>query len=295
MFDPIRVAIYGRPLTKHTTDTIRTFLLAMKKRNISFFIQEKYWQDIQKKCAINLECVTFNHRDEIQHVDFFFSFGGDGTMLRSATYVYGTKIPIVGVNLGSLGFLTNFTQKELISKLDSIIEKKFSIDSRSMLELTIDSEKQLPINFALNEITISRKDSSAMISIESNLNGEYLNTYWADGLIIATPTGSTGYSLSCGGPIIIPLTKNFVITPIAPHNLNVRPFIISEDDEIILNVSSRENQHLATLDTRIHVLDTKTKITIKKAPFSIYILESDQMSYLNTLREKLHWGKDMRN
>ena len=295
MADQMKIAIYGHPLTSQNSDIIREILLAMKEKNLSFFVQEAYWQDIRKNCKIDLDCTTFNNRDEIQGVDFFFSFGGDGTILRSSTYVYGTEIPIVGVNLGRLGFLTNFSQEELISKLDSILNKEFNIDQRSMLELTIDGEKQFPMNFALNEITVHRKYSSAMISIDSSLNGKYLNTYWADGLIISTPTGSTGYSLSCGGPIIMPPTKNFVLTPIAPHNLNVRPLVISEEDEITLSVSSRENRHLVTLDTRIYDLDTKTKIIIKKAHFPIYILQSDETSHLSTLREKLHWGKDTRN
>ena len=227
----------------------------------------------------------------------FVSFGGDGTILRATTFVKDLGIPIVGVNTGRLGFLSTFKKEDVRKVVREFKEGAYAIVERSLVQL---NTKELDVefgdlNFALNEITVSRKDTTSMITVETYLNNEYLTSYWADGLIISTPTGSTGYSLSCGGPVIVPTAKSLVLTPIAPHNLNARPLVISDDTVIRLKVSGREENHLVSLDSRIASLENGQEITISKAPFTIKMIEYTSESFLKTLRNKLLWGEDRRN
>jgi len=225
------------------------------------------------------------------------SIGGDGTILRAATFVRDLGIPILGVNAGRLGFLAKVQKENIASFLQIVLEKKYSISERTLLALNttpLNSEIQ-QLNFAMNEVTVSRKDTTSMITIETYLNGEYLNSYWADGLIISTPTGSTGYSLSCGGPVLTPEVKSLVITPIAPHNLNARPLVIPDDTEIELHVSGREVNYLVSLDSRTASISNNTVLKIKKTPFIIKLVEIPNETFLKTLRNKLLWGEDKRN
>ena len=227
----------------------------------------------------------------------FVSFGGDGTILRATTFVKNHGIPIVGVNTGRLGFLSTFKKEDVRKVVLEFVQGAYTIVERSLVQLNtknLDAEFG-DLNFALNEITVSRKDTTSMITVETHLNDEYLTSYWADGLIISTPTGSTGYSLSCGGPVIVPTAKSLVLTPIAPHNLNARPLVISDDTVIRLKVSGREENHLVSLDSRIASLENGQEITIKKAPFTIRMIEYTSESFLKTLRNKLLWGEDKRN
>ena len=225
------------------------------------------------------------------------SIGGDGTMLRAATLVRDSGIPLLGVNAGRLGFLASVQKENIENFLQYVIEKKYSISSRSLLSLQCipENEDILDLNFAMNEISVSRKDTTSMITIETSLNGEYLNSYWADGLIIATPTGSTGYSLSCGGPILTPDVTSIVITPIAPHNLNARPLVIPDTTEIRLKVSGREEFYLVSLDSRIASVKNESILIIKKNPYKINMVEIPEETFLKTLRNKLLWGEDKRN
>ncbi len=208
--------------------------------------------------------------------------------------MYGIKAyPIVGINAGRLGFLATVQQENIEALLPLIFENKYKVSPRSLLTLDYDGKESelTELDFALNEITVSRKDTTSMITIETRLNGDYLNAYWADGLIISTPTGSTGYSLSCGGPILIPEVNSFVITPIAPHNLNARPLVIPDDTDIELIVSSRENQHLISLDSRIITVDVETTLRIKKAPFKINLVEFPQEKFLDNTSQKTIMGR----
>jgi NAD+ kinase len=217
--------------------------------------------------------------------------------LRAATFVRDLGIPILGVNAGRLGFLAKVQKENIASFLQIVLEKKYSISERTLLALNttpLNSEIQ-QLNFAMNEVTVSRKDTTSMITIETYLNGEYLNSYWADGLIISTPTGSTGYSLSCGGPVLTPEVKSLVITPIAPHNLNARPLVIPDDTEIELHVSGREENYLVSLDSRTASISNNTVLKIKKTPFIIKMVEIPNETFLKTLRNKLLWGEDKRN
>ena len=225
------------------------------------------------------------------------SIGGDGTILRAATLVRDSGIPILGVNAGRLGFLAMVQKDEISEFLQFVIEKKYTISERTLISLTSSTEISNieDLNFAMNEISVSRKDTTSMITIETYLDGEFLNSYWADGLIIATPTGSTGYSMSCGGPILTPNVKSLVITPIAPHNLNARPLVITDDTEIRLKISGREDQYLVSLDSRIASVKNESVLTIKKTPFKINMVEIQEETFLKTLRNKLLWGEDKRN
>ena len=229
--------------------------------------------------------------------DYLFSIGGDGTLLRSITFVKDTQIPILGINTGRLGFLTSLQKESLNEALDKFFDEKFKLVKRALLavELSTPSSEIDEFGYALNEISINRKNTTAMLSIATQIDKEFLTTYWADGLIIATPTGSTGYSLSSGGPILTPETEGIVLNPIAPHNLNIRPLVVPDKAEIEISVDGRGEDHLLSLDSRIFTIENGTQIHIKKAPFSVFTVELEGDNYFKTLRDKLFWGYDARN
>jgi len=246
--------------------------------------------------SMNLFLGTYNTYEELKEgIDLFISVGGDGTILDATTLIRDTEIPIIGVNTGRLGFLADIAKDQIPKTIKQLVNKKFSIDQRSLLHLDTDIPIFGDLNFALNEVTISRKDTTSMITITTYINDQYLNSYWADGLIISTPTGSTGYSLSCGGPIVMPGSQNFIITPIAPHNLNVRPLVISDEYEIKVKVEGRASQFLVALDSRIQTIDAGIELTIKKEAFKINMVETETQDFASTLRNKLLWGLDKRN
>jgi NAD+ kinase len=229
--------------------------------------------------------------------DYLFSIGGDGTLLRSIPFVKDTQIPILGINTGRLGFLTSLQKESLNEALDKFFDEKFKLVKRALLavELSTPSSEINEFGYALNEISINRKNTTAMLSIATQIDKEFLTTYWADGLIIATPTGSTGYSLSSGGPILTPETEGIVLNPIAPHNLNIRPLVVPDKAEIEISVDGRGEDHLLSLDSRIFTIENGTQIHIKKAPFSVFTVELEGDNYFKTLRDKLFWGYDARN
>jgi NAD+ kinase len=229
--------------------------------------------------------------------DLMFTLGGDGTILRAVTYIRDLGIPILGINTGRLGFLATINKKTIKESVELILKGAYSVQERTLLSVrTSPNTKEFSeLNFALNEVTIARKNTTAMIGVTTNLNNEYLTNYWADGLIIATPTGSTGYSLSCNGPVVSPDSKSLVITPIAPHNLNARSMVISDENSIRLEVDSREKEFLISLDSRIASVAENTEVFIEKAPFTIKSIIPNNQSFLETLRSKLLWGEDTRN
>ena len=226
---------------------------------------------------------------------FLISVGGDGTILDTITTVRDSNVPIVGINTGRLGFLANNTKNEIASTIDQLFEGNYKIDSRTLLSLTCEENKFKADNFALNEFTLHKKDSSMMMTVHVFVDGEFLNAYWADGIIIATPTGSTAYSLSCGGPLLSPGSDNFVITPIAPHNLNLRPLVVKDDVEIVLKMEGRDKEFLTTLDSRSQTIEQEAVLSLKKADFSIKLVQFENQNFFSTIRNKLYWGKDVRN
>ena len=294
----MKVAIFGQYYQNDTRPIIRDIFVFFNANNVEMVIEENFLKILYEQEIVKKEYKTFNsHKCLDSSFDILVSIGGDGTILRAATFVRDSGVPIIGINAGRLGFLAKVQKESIEQFLQIVLEKKYTISQRTLLSLACSPENEQinELNFAMNEVTVSRKDTTSMITIETYLNDEYLNSYWADGLIISTPTGSTGYSLSCGGPILTPEVKGLVITPIAPHNLNARPLVITDDTIIKLKVSGRENQYLVSLDSRIATLDNNSILTIRKTPFQINMVEIPDETFLNTLRNKLLWGEDKRN
>jgi NAD+ kinase len=298
MFKKMKVAIYGQYYQNSTEPIIRDIFVFFNQNNIEMVIEAAFLKILYEKQLIKKTYNTFSSHEELDSsFDLLLSIGGDGTILRAATLVRDSGIPMLGVNAGRLGFLAMVQKENIEAFLQLVIDKKYSISKRTLLGMEISPEhKSLEIaNFALNEISVSRKDTTSMITIETYLNDEFLNSYWADGLIVATPTGSTGYSMSCGGPILTPDVTSLVITPIAPHNLNARPLVIPDETVIKLRVSGREKHCMISLDSRIGVIKNDSVITIRKTNFQINMIEIPEETFLKTLRTKLLWGEDRRN
>ena len=294
----MKIAIYGQYYLNSTEPIIKDIFIFFKKNNVELIIESAFLEMLYEKNIIHETYPTFSSHNELDSsFDMLLSIGGDGTILRAATLVRNSGVPILGINAGRLGFLATVQKEKIDSFLQFVIDKKYSISKRALLSLACSPENESihEINFAMNEITVSRKDTTSMITIETYLNDEFLNSYWADGLIISTPTGSTGYSMSCGGPILTPDVKSLVITPIAPHNLNARPLVIPDNTEIKLRVTGREDQYLVSLDSRVTTVKNESILIIKKNPFEINMIEIPEETFLKTLRNKLLWGEDKRN
>jgi len=293
----MRIAIYGREFQPSVIPHVKHLFEYLVDKNMEIWVYDPFHEFLQSQfeCAFNFS--TYNTYQEIKdHIDIMLSLGGDGTMLSAVSLIKDSGIPIAGINFGRLVFLASINKNDFEDAIDDILNQRFTIQKRVLL--SVESEQ---VNFfegnhyALNDITVFRYDSSAMITVNARINGELLNSYWADGLIIATPTGSTAYSLSCGGPIIMPESGNFVITPISPHNLNVRPIVISNQFTLELEIESRSNQYILSCDSKNESIDTSVKLTIKQAPFTINLIRLPHESFFSTLREKLLWGIDVRN
>lgn len=288
----MKAAIYSQKNDLDTFLYLSKFVSELEKRGVQAVLYDEMANAMQFSKIFE----TFTRKEDLKEkkVDLFFTFGGDGTIVNSILFVQDLEIPVVGVNTGRLGFLASFSKEEVFLELDEIIKGEVKISRRSVIEV-VSPNKSMFFPYALNDITISRKETTAMITVESYINGEFLNVFWGDGVIISTPTGSTAYSLSCGGPIITPNNENFVITPIAPHNLNVRPLILNDDVEIRLKVESRVPQYSLSLDSRLIHMETNVEIVLKKARFQILLVLPNNLSFFETIRQKLLWGKDKRN
>ncbi len=294
----MKVAIYGQTYQETTSDFVEELLEELRFVSAEISIEKNFQAFLSQNQPNTKDFPTFTASEGLDSsFDMFVSFGGDGSILRATTYVRDLGIPIVGVNTGRLGFLSTFKKEDVRKVVQEFVKGDYHVVERSLVKVS--SNSSIPefkdLDFALNEVTVSRKDTTSMITIETYLDGEYLTSYWADGLIVSTPTGSTGYSLSCGGPVIIPTAKSLVLTPIAPHNLNARPLVISDETVIRLKVSGREEHHLISLDSRIASVENGTEITVEKADFVVKMIEYTSESFLKTLRNKLLWGEDRRN
>ncbi len=294
----MKIAIYGHFFNTDTQQYVEDLLNALQLKNAEIYIEERFFSLMKSNFKIDINYNTFNsHSDLDDTFDFMFTVGGDGTVLRSIAYIRDSNIPVIGVNIGRLGFLATVHKERINEAINLLQNKEYNIKERTLLTLETEPKiKELEgFNFALNEITLSRKNTASMITVETYLDDEYLTSYWADGLITSTPTGSTGYSLSCGGPVISPQAKSFVLTPVAPHNLNARPLIIPDTTVMKMRVKGRENEFFLSLDSRIVTINNETEILIKKAPFTIKMIELKNHSFIKTIREKLLWGEDTRN
>jgi len=293
----MKIALYGQTVNPEFFEELSRLFDLLKEKQIECFVYGPFLDYLQQDCGIRPEISgQFEDDDELpDDISYLFSLGGDGTFLKSFLVARNGSIPLVGINSGRLGFLSDISRDEIESAITDILDGNILIDERTALELEIVSDRKSVFLYALNEIAITKLDSSSMINIHTFINDEFLNTYWADGLIVATPTGSTAYSLSVGGPILTPDSENFVISPIAPHNLTVRPMVVPDHHSITLRVEGRGHHFLASIDSKSETIYFKESLKIRKAPFKVKTIRLKDHSFFITLRNKLMWGADKRN
>lgn len=290
------IAIFGRAVSLENLKYVQRVVdkLILKKCKVTIY--RPFYEMLQDKMEFPEEIGYFSdYHDIAGKVDFLFSIGGDGSILEAMTLVRDSGIPIMGINIGRLGFLSSIAKDEILPAIDKVLDMDYQVDSRSLVKLSQPKDLYGEMNYALNEITITRKDTTSLIVLHVYVDGMFLNSYWADGLIIATPTGSTAYSLSSGGPILTPGSENFVLTPIAPHNLTVRPIVIPDKSKIRIIVEGREDQLLVSLDSRRAIIYSNFELIVEKAEFKINIVQMKGRDFFMTIREKLKWGLDARN
>lgn len=290
----MRVGIHGRDFQTKSR-FIEKLLEQLRQHNVEVWLSSKFLKQVKSSAVDQIKYKTFEHGDNLRGLDFFLSLGGDGTLLETVTYIGNTEVPILGINTGRLGFLATTSREEAPEALKAMLKGKFKTESRSLLRLISSPKLFGDTNFALNDLTIMKKDTSSMITVHVHVDGELLNSYWADGIIVSTPTGSTGYSLSCGGPLVYPRSESFIITPVSPHNLGTRPIIISDSSEITLQIEGRSKKYLVSLDSRFETIDDSVKLKIKKEKFKVKLVMLPGHNYFKTLKQKLNWGVDIRN
>lgn len=290
-----RIGIHGKDFQNKSTRFIEKVLDHLKRTGTDIWVSSKFLRQFKTSRVAGYKLKTFELGDNLRPLDFFLSLGGDGTLLESVTYVGRTEVPIMGINTGRLGFLATNSREDMEDSVDALLNGHYTIDSRSVLKLASSPKLFGNLNFAVNDFTITKKDTSSMITVHVHVDGQLLNSYWADGLIVATPTGSTGYSLSCGGPLVNPQSECFVITAVSPHNLGTRPIVIADDSEITLTIEGRSKKYLVSLDSRFETVDESVRLKISKEKFKVKLVRLENQSYFNTLRQKLNWGLDVRN
>lgn len=284
----MKIGINGINITGDKKKTLNELVSLLEKKNIDVFVS----QDLSKSFSNNIFPVY--NKQNLSEFDFIISFGGDGTLLNTITHVGSSNTKILGVNIGKLGFLSYDVSDVFEKILDDLINKKYTLEKRSLV--TISNKREIiSDDFALNEISVIKKDSSSMIKIHCYINNKFICTYWSDGLIVSTPTGSTGYSLSCGGPILTPDTNNLLITPISPHNLGLRSIIISDNSKIKLKIEDQGFNFLVSMDSRSYTFKGQQELNIKKSNFCANLIHPDNFDFFETLRKKLNWGFDLRN
>jgi len=292
----MRIALYGKTPNRDEIIYLQPLFDKFRQYGIKYLMYQPFFELLRQSVDVGDVSGLFSNKDTLKgKADFLFSIGGDGTLLDTITLVRDSGIPVMGINLGRMGFLSSISKNDILPAIDCVINGNYILDSRALLSLETTGNIFGNLNFALNELTINKKDTSSMILIHVYVDGKFLHSYWADGLIIATPTGSTAYSLSCNGPIIAPNAENFVITPIATHNLTVRPVVIPDKSVISIRVEGRENEYLASLDSRSVVIYPETQLVVSKAGFRINLLQMKDQYFFRTIREKLSWGQDIRN
>lgn len=294
----MKIAVHGREFSAESTPYLQKVFDEFAHHNIEFKTSGSFMKTLRQAGIKTISEVTYDNHTEISDADFMFSLGGDGTLLEALGIVGKHETPILGVNFGRLGFLASVQPEDIKQALTQLTNGNYSLDGRTLLNAKADFDLfDKGTNFALNEVAISKTDTSSMIIIHAYINGEFLNSYWADGLMVSTATGSTGYSLSCGGPLVMPHSANFILTPICPHNLFVRPMVVSDSSTITLRVESRSKNFLVSMDSRAKIItnDEGVTVEIKKSDFNARLVTLEGKDFLNTLRQKLGWGKDVRN
>ncbi|GAB3313687.1 NAD kinase [Larkinella ripae] len=294
----MKIAIHGRNVVELATPFIQSMFDELARRQIEVQLSEIYRLFLDSAGINHHTTSTYSSYQTIFDADFAFSLGGDGTLLEVLTHVGPRNIPIVGINIGRLGFLTTISPEnpESLPKLLQALDRgEYRLDERTLVNLQSDEDLFDGVPFGLNDVTITKTETSSMITVHTYLNGDFLNSYWADGLIISTATGSTGYSLSCGGPLLLPHNSNFIVTPISPHNLNVRPMVVPDSSQLSFEVESRSNTFLVSVDSRFRTVNTGTRLSVRKEEFVARLVKMSDDTFLNTLRSKLSWGWDIRN
>lgn len=291
----MKIALHGLALKAEYCSHIERLFQELHRHHIQVVVTEPLFRTLKSVGIDSLAYPLVEVSKELDAVDFVISIGGDGTLLDSVALIGSKEIPVLGLNTGRLGFLATVATDRIREAIDHLATGNFQLESRALISLQSNRRLFHGVNFALNEFTIHKRDTSSMITVHTYIDGKYLNSYWADGLIVSTPTGSTGYSLSCGGPLITPGAKNFVITPVSPHNLNVRPIIVSDESEISFEIEGRTEKFLISLDSRSTSIASDLKLSVKKERFSAKLVKLPSDHFFDTLRQKLNWGFDMRN
>jgi len=293
----MQVVVYGKQYKEKDLPYIQTVFDALHREGFNTYIYTPYLQDIIHHVKFAGPYAAFDdYRDfQVHRIDYVIVLGGDGTMLNAVTLVRDSNVAMLGINLGRMGFLNNIEKSYIDQAFDKLKRGMFQIDERSTLYLESTPSLFGDIPFALNDCTILKRDTSSMITVHTFVNGDFLNSYWADGIVLATPTGSTGYSLSCGGPVITPDSANFVLTPVAPHNLNVRPIVLSDTSVVSFEIEGRAENFICTLDSRFELIGSTHQLAVRKNDFTIKLVQLQDETFLKTIREKLAWGKDIRN
>ncbi len=291
----MKIGIHGKEFNRQSVPLIEKIFATLSAHKAELFVSSRFEKYLKASVFKKFKWKTYSEGADLRKLDIFLSIGGDGTLLESVTHIGANQTPILGVNTGRLGFLATISKEEIEDSLTKVLKGAFTLDQRALLRL--ESNKKLfgRLNFALNDFTIVKKDSSSMITVHTYIDGEFLNSYWADGLIVSTPTGSTGYSLSCGGPLVFPRSGNFILTPVSPHNLTVRPIVVSDESELSFEVEGRSKKFLVSLDSRIAVVDESVKLKVVKERFKANLICLEGQNYFKTLRQKLNWGLDIRN
>jgi NAD+ kinase len=292
----MRVAIYGKKVTKQTIPVFSEVFNFIEQLGWNIVLEKDLKETLLAKSDINKNYDTFStHLDFYSGIDLTMSIGGDGTFIKTVSYIRNSGVPIMGINTGRMGFLSNISKDQIESTLNKVKNKEYEFQKRSLLRVYTEEDLFGEDNFALNELTVHKKDTASMITVHASLDNKYLNSYWADGLIVATPTGSTAYSLSCGGPIITPGCQVHILTPIAPHNLNVRPMVVPDHLPIELSVEGRDRKSLLSLDGNSKSIKQGEKVIVKKAEFMLNVIRFENNNFLDTIRNKMLWGIDVRN
>lgn len=291
----MKIALHGKTISKETCPYIQEVINELYARQAQLYFSEHFLKEIRRYNIKIQKAETFTRQDSLHHLDFMFSLGGDGTLLDTVTYVGDAETPLIGINTGRLGFLATTPKDRIKSVIDALYNSQFTYDYRTLIRLDADSDLFEGMNFSLNEFAILKKDTSSMIVVHAYIDGEFLNSYWADGLIVATPTGSTGYSLSCGGPLVLPQSHNFIVTPVSPHNLYVRPMVVSDNSVLSFEIEGRSKNFLVALDSRSRTVNASIQMAVRKENFRAKLVKLTGYNFFDTLRQKLNWGLDNRN
>lgn len=291
----MKIAIHGRTVDRKSKQYVQQLLDCFRDKGSEILVSASFTKSLLET-GMNLEGTgSFDNKSDLKNTNFVVSVGGDGTLLETVSYVGSLELPIVAINTGRLGFLATISKEMIPQAVEALFMNEFSFEYRTLVKVHTDRDIFNGKNFGLNDFTILKKDTSAMITVHAYIDGEYLNSYWADGLIVSTPTGSTGYSLSCGGPVVLPQSHNFIITPVSPHNLTVRPMVVSDASVISFEIEGRSQNFLVSLDTRSYTVDASVQMAVSKEDFQAKLVKLDGYNFLDTLRMKLNWGYDARN